>query len=843
MAHAPHLPKKRKRPILLRILLRLFLFCLFVGIIGGIAFCAFYGIRAQKFNMEEVANMPERTVVLDRNGAPIGKVHGENRDVVSFENISPNFLMSIIAREDIRFYQHPGIDFKGLARATLRNIKDRGMTQGASTITMQLSRNTFDLSQGERWYHELDRKFLEIFVTLRIEKTYEKTEILQHYCNRIFWGHSMMGVESASQAYLQKAAKDLTLSEAAMLAGIVRGPNAFSPFRSIELAQRERDVVLGRLNHYGFITTAEKNTAMAEPLKIRPKKFRTKGQSYAMDAILRELNDHLEKNNFKIGGLTVHATIDKGLQTIAENSVNNRLVQIEKLSGYRHQTKYAYNMQSSPEKAPAYLQGALVCIDNATGQIIASVGGRDADDSRFNRAYSARRQVGSLFKPFVFQAAYDRGLRPETFIDDSPLKPGEIDHSSDKWNPGNSDGKNLGLVSTRSALLRSRNTSSVRVGDYATLPYVIQAAELAGFNQFQWKQQQSGKTPKSATAYLGDWEASPYEVARAYTIFPNLGKMRQPYIISKIVDSHGKVLLEKKSGVEYADNPLSKGATYEVSKILQDINISGTGSSLRKTYGFTAPSGGKTGTTNDYKDAWYAGYTSRLTCAVWVGLDTPKRTISQGYGSRLALPIWADLMKAASKKSEFKPAVLSPNIPSTKLVLCKRSSRLANTSCRNSGEAYEDLVPNDLIRAVNSPCTIHQGSAISQQKSQPLPSAPKETAENVVSGLFKRIFGGGKKDKPAQQPVAVEPARTPPPRAVVVEPARTPPPPPRAIVVEEPQRVVPQPKRVAPNPIRVQPATQPNPPRAVIVQEPTPQPPARAIVVEDPAPPRAIIVD
>jgi len=250
MANAPHLPQKRKRPLLLRIILRLFLFCLFVGIIAGVAFFAFYGIRAQKFNMDEVAIMPERTVVLDRNGTPIGKIHGENRDVVSFESISPNFLMSIIAREDIRFYQHPGVDLKGLARATLRNIKDRSMTQGASTITMQLSRNTFDLSEGDRWYHELDRKFLEIFVTLRIEKAYEKTEILQHYCNRIFWGHSMMGVESASQAYLQKAAKDLTLSEAAMLAGIVRGPNAFSPFRSVELAQRERDVVLGRLHHF-----------------------------------------------------------------------------------------------------------------------------------------------------------------------------------------------------------------------------------------------------------------------------------------------------------------------------------------------------------------------------------------------------------------------------------------------------------------------------------------------------------------------------------------------------------------------------------------------------------------
>jgi len=280
MAKAPHLPRNRRSPFLLRILLRLFLFCLIVGVICFAAFCIYYGLRAKKFDMAEVALMPERTVVLDRNGAPLGKIHGENRDVVSIDQISPNFLMSIIAREDTRFYDHPGIDLKGLARATLRNIKDRGMTQGASTITMQLARNTFDLSQGDTQLHELDRKFLEIFVTLRIEKEYSKPEILQHYCNRIFWGHSMLGIESASQAYLQKAAKNLTLSEAAMLAGIVRGPNAFSPFRSVEAAQKERDVVLGRLRYYGYITPEEETKAKAEPLKIRPKKFRTKGQSY-----------------------------------------------------------------------------------------------------------------------------------------------------------------------------------------------------------------------------------------------------------------------------------------------------------------------------------------------------------------------------------------------------------------------------------------------------------------------------------------------------------------------------------------------------------------------------------
>ena len=888
MAKAPHLPKKTKkkkrqsgeRPFLIRAFFGLFKFSLLMGVLGFILFCIFYVIRAQKFDMAEVAIMPERTVILDRNGKPLGKIHGENRDVVSIENISPNFLMSIIAREDTRFYEHPGVDFKGLARAFVRNIKDRRMTQGASTITMQLSRNTFDLSEGEEWYHELDRKFLEIFVTFRIERAYDKTEILQHYSNRIFWGHSMLGIEAASQAYLQKPAKSLTLSEGAMLAGIVRGPNAFSPFRSIERAKKERDVVLGRLRYYSYITPEQEQAALAEPLKIRPKKYRTKGQSYALDAILRELNHHLEKNNLKVGGLVVHTTIDKDLQEVAEQSVNNRLINIEKTAGYAHQTKYSYDVSNS-EKAPAYIQGALVCIDNTTGEVIASVGGRDADASRFNRVYSAKRQVGSLFKPFVFQAAYDQGLRPETFIDDSPLRPGEIDHSANNWNPGNSDGRNLGLIASRTALLNSRNTSSVRVGDYATMPRVSQAAEVAGFDLYQWKNQKLGKTPKSASSYLGAWEASPYEVARAYTIFPNLGELREPYVISKIISRDKKALWQKQSGVRYADNPLAKGATYEVSKILQDININGTGASLRNTYGFTAPSGGKTGTTDDYKDAWYAGFTSRLTCAVWVGLDTPKRTINKGYGSRLALPIWADLMKAASSRPEFAPASLQYNIPSTTVTLCKRSGRLANSACQQHGEAYQDLVPNDLIRRVNLQCSIHQGTSITKIKSAPRRS--EESAESVIGGLFKRIFGSKEESQPEAAPqraIVVEQApQRPtapqhPPRAVIIEErARPQAPPQRAIVVESPRPIRVQPQqpvqvtprpRAQPQPIRparpVRPtrtaptqaprravAPRPQPQRAIIVEEPAPAP-ARAIVVEEPfrpqAPPqRAIIVE
>ena len=761
---------------------------------GFLLFCSVYFFRALTFNMDEVAIMPERTKILDRNGLELGAIHGQNRTVVPYDEISPNFLQSIIAREDARFFEHCGIDLKGLIRATVRNIKDRGMTQGASTITMQLSRNTFDLSQGNKWYNELDRKFLEIFVTMRIERSYEKTEILEHYCNRIFWGHSMLGIEAASQAYLEKPAKDLTLSEGAMLAGIVRGPNAFSPFRSLKLATRERDTVLDRLVFYSYITQAEADKAKAEPLKIRPKSQRTRGQSYAMDAISRELEYHLGKNNIKIGGLTIHTTIDKGLQTIAERSVNSRLASIERLSSYHHQTRSQFQ-KSGSKKAPSYIQGALVCLDNKTGGIVATVGGRSADESRFNRAYYARRQVGSLFKPFVYQAAFDRGLRPRTLIDDSPLRDGEIKHSSSKWKPNNSDGKFLGLIETKEALMRSRNTSSIRVGNYAGLSYVQKAAELAGFELFQWNKRQEGKTPDTATAYLGAWEATPEEVARAYSIFPNLGTYRQPYVIAKIVDRNGETLYDitEKGGVEIAETPLSQGATYEVSKVLEETNIRGTGSSLRSTYGFTAPSAGKTGTTDDYKDAWYAGYTSELTCAVWVGMDSPKRTITKGYGSRLAMPIWADLMKAAAVKTEFKPQSLKKDLPSTTVTLCQRSARHATSQCAKDGYAYEDLVPNDLLYTINDTCPLHP----TRQSSQ-----PSRTVNTSLGGFLGRIFGSKNKSN-----------SPPPQRAIVVDESL---PPQRAIVVDESLPIE---------------ETIDLPPVAIIVEEPTSLPP-KAIIVE-----------
>ena len=736
---------------------------------------AFYFFRSLKFDLKQVEIMPERTEVLDRNGKLIGKMHGQNRTIVSFDQISPNFLMSIIAREDARFYEHNGVDYRGLARATVRNIKDRGMTQGASTITMQLARNSFELSQGKRWYHELDRKVLEVFVAKRIEWEYEKTKILECYCNRIFWGHSMLGIEAASQAYLRKPAKDLTLSEGAMLAGIVRGPNAFSPFRSLTLATRERNTVLDRLVYYHYITAEEAQKAKNEKLIIRPKTSRTKSESYAIDAISKELSFHLKKNNIKIGGLTIHTTIDDSLQKTAEKSIRKRLEAIEKKRGYPHQTQREFQSSRS-NAAPAYLQGALVCIDNKTGGIIATVGGRDADESRFNRAYNAKRQIGSLFKPFVFQAAFDRGLRPLTLIDDSKIKPGDIDHVDQNWSPSNSDGKYLGLITAKEALSRSRNTSCIRVGDYATLSYVNHAANVAGFNLFQREKTLEGKTPNNATSYLGSWEASPEEVARAYTIFPNQGQFKQPFIISEIVDRNGTSLYKRNAGL-LIDESLSKGATYEVSKILEEINVTGTASSLRTKHGFNSPSGGKTGTTNDFKDAWYAGYTSKLTCAVWVGLDTPKKIIQGGYGSRLALPIWADLMKASEKIREFAPTSLNNNLSSKSVLMCNRSARLANNICKEHGCAYTDVITTDLYKTLNKPCSIHTSGYTPLTN----PSLPKQNNESLIKeekvkkaieGFFDRLLGKKEPSTSTRKPqraIIVEDELLPPSKEIPIK--------------------------------------------------------------------------
>lgn len=690
-----------------------------IGLAGLIVYCAIYGTRAQRFDLTLIHAMPERSIVLDRYGNEIARIHGEKRSVVPLKEVSPHFRDAILAREDERFYSHGAVDPIGIVRAFIKNLQ--GKREGASTITQQLASDVYQLKRGEKrgdLIRQIDRKMLEIAIAHRLEFAYSKDDLLEAYINQINWGRQIKGIGEASRIYFEKHPSELNLSESAMLAGIVRGPDAYNPFRSMEAATRERNTTLKRMVAADKISQADCDKTIKEKIKVRPEWRRRYQASYAMDTIRRDLEIILENEDIELGGLQITTTIDQSLQKKAEAAVDARLKEVEAIQGYRHTTRAQW--QKIPEegrKAPNYIQGAAVVVENRTGAILAVVGGRDANESQFNRAKDSRRPIGSIFKPFVYSAAFDRGLTPRNPVSDGPLKPGEIKKAGN-WNPQNSDGKFGGLHPTAYGLIRSRNTMSIRVGDFAGIPKVKDVASRAGF---------TSDIPEVPASFLGTWDASPWEVATAYSIFPNGGQRYRPYIISEIQDRDGNVL--------YSTQPLPYQASFsksaqEISNILQQVMISGTGASVKR-HGFEKPCAGKTGTTNDFKDAWFAGFTSQLTCAVWVGFDQPTRTIYGGYGSFLALPIWAKIMKAADE-SGYTAGSLDPNLALVPSELCRISGKRATSGCHSAETAYTAWGPRDITLPESDFCPIHPARAVTLDDTRNAPKANPVTPPNEV---------------------------------------------------------------------------------------------------------------
>jgi len=753
--------------VLVRFCVRLVAYPAMLALAVAIVLAFFYGWLSRDYDLTRIREMPERSIIYDRLGSEIGRIHGERRSIVPLSQVAPEFRKAILAREDARFYYHFGFDPIGIVRAAFRNVQ--GKREGASTITQQLASDIFGLKVGERrgdLPRQLHRKCLEIALAFRLEAAYTKDEILEAYINQINWGRQIKGVGEASRIYFEKHPIELTLSDSALLAGIVRGPDAYNPFRSMEAATRERDTTLDRMVDAKVITREEADAAKAEAIEVRPIWRRTADESYAMDAIRRDLEIILEEENIQLGGLEITTTIDLRLQKIGEEALERRLREVERRSGYNHQTRSAWRAQPEESRSePQYLQGAAVLMENRTGAVLAVIGGRDANESKYNRAIQARRQIGSVFKPFVYMAAFDRGMRPETLVSDGQIQRGEI-RGAPTWRPRNADGQFGGMLPASTGLIRSRNTMSVRVGNHAGLSKVREVAQLAGFGK---------DVPNTPASFLGSWEATPWAVAGAYTIFPNKGVRYRPFLISEIKDRDGNIL--------YSSPPLpypaaSAGSAYSVSRILDEVTTRGTGASVARL-GFDKPSAGKTGTTNDFKDAWFAGYTSSVTCAVWVGFDRPKRTFHGGYGSVLSLPIWVDIMKAADRL-EYKAGDLHGNVPMVDCRLCRLSGKRATSGCEANGSAYSTKVPRDIALPSNDLCPIH-----------PARAQPVNESSNANTPL--RATPVNDSPPPAPSPARARPSQEPPPplRARPVEP--TPPraapvaespPPPRATTVE-----------------------------------------------------------
>ncbi|SHJ75326.1 transglycosylase domain-containing protein [Propionispora hippei] len=548
--------------------------------------------------------------VFDIHGKPIATIHSaENRLPVSINKIPKDLQNAFIATEDARFYQHIGVDPKGILRAVWANITNRGVSEGGSTITQQLAKNAL-LTQEQT----IKRKIQEAFLALQIEQQYTKTEILEMYLNHIYFGQGAYGVQSAAQVYFGKNVEDLTLAECAMLAGIPKSPNYYSPLNNLKAATERQATVLEQMVKYGYIDNATAAKAQKEKLVLNSHAVQNNLSDtapYFVDYVLQQLIDKYGANAVYKDGLKIYTTLDLDMQTAAEAAM-------KQLPTVR--------TDSNGIQQP---QGALVALDPHTGYIKAMVGGRGND--QFNRAIMAERQPGSAFKPFVYLAAIESGMTASTIIEDSPI-------TFNNWSPSNYDGDFRGKVSLRTALEQSLNVPTVKLANQVGIDKALYYAQQMGISTLVLN---GGTNDRNLAASLGGLTrgVTPLEIASAYGVLANQGVRAAPVAIIKVVDRTGKVL-EEYTPQEKA--VINEKSAYLLTDILKGVLLRGTGTAAN----LGRPAAGKTGTTNDYKDAWFVGYTPDLVAAVWMGND------NDGYlngitGGATPARIWRSFMARA----------------------------------------------------------------------------------------------------------------------------------------------------------------------------------------------------
>jgi 1A family penicillin-binding protein len=555
--------------------------------------------------------------LLDRDGEKFADLAPFERVVVPLSELPRHVPDAFIAVEDRRFYTHDGVDWPRVFGAAWVNLRARGITQGSSTIPMQLARNIFpkELPGTERTFR---RKLLEARVAQQIEDRYTKDEILELYLNHIYFGGGAYGIEAASRRYFGTPASELTTEQAALLAALPKAPTHYDPRRHPEKARQRRDLVLSLMEQQDLISSEEGVRARASELRVPadPPRDRTGVPlgAYFIDVVRDQVDAQLGGRIYRTG-LRIHTTLDANAQRSAERELENRLTQLD----------------GQVRRGDGPLQGAVVVMEAHSGDVLALVGGRDPMISRYNRAVLGQRQVGSAFKPFVFAAAVNRGYSPGQLVLDAPIAV-QVSRT-DVWEPGNYDGRFDGPVTVRDALVRSRNVPTVRLASAVGLGDIVQTARAAGITA------RMDSTPALA---LGTPSITPLQMATAYTTFATLGTTATPRFVTRVEDEDGNVLWE-------ATNPprtktLGSGVAYMVTDMLRDAVDRGTGTGVR-TAGFHGPAAGKTGTTNSATDVWFVGYTPDVVGAIWIGYDRPSPLGSAATGGGFAAPVWGRIMR------------------------------------------------------------------------------------------------------------------------------------------------------------------------------------------------------
>jgi penicillin-binding protein 1A len=635
--------------------------------------------QAKTFDLSQLEQMESASVILDRNGKIFGQIYVENRQTVPYEQLPPDLINAVVAVEDAKFYQHHGYDLLGIIRAALKNLTAGHVRQGGSTITQQLARNSFSLK--ERTFR---RKLLEIFLARRIEEQFGKQKIMELYLNRIYFGGGLYGAEAAARGYFGKPAREMSLAECATLAGLIKSPNRLSPWSDRANSREVRDYALDRMRDLGFISRERCAAARAEQIVIGSRQ-NAQGQTYAVDYIRQQVIAAVGWDRAMNEGFRIHTTIDVDLQKVAEDSVRTHLEAVEQRPDYNHQTYSAYatsfrkaksNGTMSDQPAPEYLQGAVVGLDNATGDILVLVGGRDFEHNQYNRALQARRPAGTAMLPFVYAAAFEKGMYPGSLVEDSPLDNravmiGGTTGILGEWGPESAENRYEGPTTARQALASSKNGATVRIGMNAGVDAVLQLCSAAGIH--------SPLRPYPAT-FLGSSEVTLAELALAYTVFPNGGwRPNAPHILERIEEKDGTLVWNGKQ--ESIRKLVIKPETaYEAHSCLADALQSGTGKAAFTQFGLKRmPAAGKTGTAYDFTDALFAGYDSNFTCAVWAGFDKPQKIYRGAFGRELALPIWVDIMNAAAQS--YPPREIKQPANLKQMEICSRSGLLATDNC------------------------------------------------------------------------------------------------------------------------------------------------------------------
>ena len=672
--------------------------CCVAGLAIALASLATYPLAAGATSMADgitLQSAPQASIVFDLNGRPIFTFFRERRTDVPLDHVSPHMVDAVLAIEDRRFYQHHGVDFIRVMGAAWADLRARRIVQGGSSITQQLVR--LDSLTRQR---TADRKIREMVMAISIERRFTKAQLLEAYLNRVYYGDGYYGVEAASRGYFGKSAADLTVVEAATLAGVIKSPSTFALREAPARAVERRNVVLRAMRDAGQLTAAQLSAFQIAPLTVAPPGHEEGGGAEATTAedsfcglffkeeVRRVMMMRFGADQLYQGGLRIYTTLSSDLQREAERAVADRIRSMETSRGHKGRDQ------------KDRLEGALVSIDPATGYVLALVGGRNFHESPFNRATQALRQPGSAFKPLLFATALERGKTPGTVIGNLTNK---IEAVGGPWLPEDERGS-ADTYTLRRALTVSSNRAAAQLLQMIGIDSLIEYARRFGI---------TSKLAPVPSLAIGTGELSLLELTSAYSAFANDGLVAGPLFVRRVESRSGEVLWRAKNAPRRAVTPET---AYMMSSMLSDVIQHGTGAKAR-ALGFTLPAAGKTGTTDDFRDVWFVGYTPHVVAGVWFGFDTPTRIMNEGFAGTVAVPAWTMFMKRATAGA--KPDWFKAPDGLRRVTLCRVSGRLATEDCRQAGTAYDEYVPKG--KEIGW-CTAHQPAPDPPSATDPPPA-------------------------------------------------------------------------------------------------------------------------